>query len=196
MARIGVMALQGAFAEHVRAFRAVGAECVEVRLPEQVDEIDGLVIPGGESTTMSLLMDAYKLREPVLRLARRGAPIWGTCAGMIMLARDVHDPRVRPLGLMDLVVQRNAFGRQVDSFETDLDVPALGERAFHAVFIRAPVIENVGSSVEVLARLPDGRIVAARQKNLLVTAFHPELTEDRRFHRLVVEMSSAEVASR
>lgn len=196
MVRIGVMALQGAFIEHVGAFRDLGVETIEVRLPGQIDEIDGLVIPGGESTTMSLLMDAYQLREPVLRLAQRGAPIWGTCAGMIMLARDVHDPRVHPLELMDLTVQRNAFGRQVDSFEADLDVPALGERPFHAVFIRAPIVEGVGAGVEVLSTLPDGRIVAARQRNLLATAFHPELTEDHRFHELLLEMAAAGTPSR
>lgn len=190
MARIGVLALQGAFIEHVHALRRLGAEVVEVRLPEQLEGLDGLVIPGGESTTMSLLMDSYALREPVLNLAKRGAPIWGTCAGMIMLAKGVEDERVRTLGLMDLKVVRNAFGRQVDSFEADLPVPALGEPAFHAVFIRAPVVEGVGEGVEVLAQLPDGRVVAARQGQFLATAFHPELTQDARFHKLLLEMAN------
>lgn len=189
MARVGVLALQGAFIEHMRAFERLGAEAVEVRLPEQLRDLDGLVIPGGESTTMSLLMDSYALREPVLELASRGAPIWGTCAGMILLAKDVHDERVRTLKLMDLKVLRNAFGRQVDSFEADVRVPALGEKPFPAVFIRAPVVEGVGDRVEVLARLPDGRIVAARQGQFLATAFHPELTGDPRFHQLLLDMA-------
>ncbi len=189
MARVGILALQGAFIEHVRAFERVGAEAVEVRLPEQLRGLDGLVIPGGESTTMSLLMDIYGLREPVLELARAGVPIWGTCAGMILLAKDVHDTRVRPLELMDLKVLRNAFGRQVDSFEADLRVPALGEKPFPAVFIRAPIVEGAGDGVEVLARLPDGRIVAARQGQFLATAFHPELTSDTRFHQFLLDMA-------
>lgn len=189
MARVGVLALQGAFIEHVRAFERLGAEVVEVRLPEQLDTLDALVIPGGESTTMSLLMDSYGLRKPVLDLASRGAPVWGTCAGMIMLAKDVEDERVHTLELMDLKVVRNAFGRQVDSFEADLRIPTLGERPFPAVFIRAPVVEGAGDGVEVLARLPDGRIVAARQGQLLATAFHPELTDDPRFHKLLLDMA-------
>ena len=189
MARVGILALQGAFIEHVRAFERLGAEVVEVRLPEQLDTLDALVIPGGESTTMSLLMDSYGLRKPVLDLASRGAPVWGTCAGMIMLAKDVEDERVHTLELMDLKVVRNAFGRQVDSFEADLRIPTLGERPFPAVFIRAPVVEGAGDGVEVLARLPDGRIVAARQGQLLATAFHPELTDDPRFHKLLLDMA-------
>lgn len=190
MARVGVLALQGAFAEHVHAFERLGVEVVEVRLPEQLWELDALVIPGGESTTMSLLMDGFALREPVLELAGRGAPIWGTCAGMIMLAKDVQDERVHSLDLMDLRVLRNAFGRQVDSFEADLRIPALGEKPFPAVFIRAPVVDGAGDEVEVLARLPDGRIVAARQGHFLATAFHPELTDDPRFHQLLLDMAN------
>lgn len=191
MARVGVLALQGAFAEHVRAFASLGADVLEVRLPDQVERLDALVIPGGESTTISKLMDAYHLRGPVLDLARRGGTLWGTCAGMIMLANDVRDERVHTLGLMDLTVQRNAFGRQVDSFEADLEIAALGESAFHAVFIRAPVVERVGAGVDVLATLWDGRVVAARQGNLLATAFHPELTPDLRFHDLVLRMAAS-----
>jgi pyridoxal 5'-phosphate synthase pdxT subunit len=186
--RIGVLSLQGAFIEHVRLFHSLGAEVLEVRLPKELEGLDGLVIPGGESTTISLLLDSFLLREPLIAMARGGLPIWGTCAGMIMLARGVEDPKVHTLELMDLRVQRNAFGRQVDSFEADLPVPALGEPPFHAVFIRAPVVEGVGDGVEPLARLPDGRIVAARQGRWLATAFHPELTEDPRFHRLFLEM--------
>jgi pyridoxal 5'-phosphate synthase pdxT subunit len=189
MARVGVLALQGAFVEHVHAFEQLGAQAVEVRLPEQMRDLDGLVIPGGESTTMSLLIESYGLREPMLKLAERGAPIWGTCAGMIMLAKDVQDQRVQSLELMNLRVLRNAFGRQVDSFEAELSVPALGEEPFPAVFIRAPIVEEAGEGVEVLARLPDGRIVAARQGQFLATAFHPELTADHRFHQLLLRMA-------
>ena len=187
-ARIGIMALQGAFLEHAQVFQRLGNETVEVRLPEDLKGINGLVIPGGESTTMSLLVDTFRLREPIAEMARAGLPIWGTCAGMIMLAKGVIDPLVRSLELMDLRVQRNAFGRQVDSFEAELPVPVLGDRPFHAVFIRAPVVEGAATEVELLARLPDGRIVAARQGNWLATAFHPELTDDPRFHKLFLSM--------
>lgn len=189
MAHIGVLALQGAFLEHEQLFRRLGADAVEVRLPRDLEGLDGLVIPGGESTTISLLMDAYQLRGPILGMAERGLPLWGTCAGMIMLAREVGDERVRSLNLMDIQVVRNAFGRQVDSFEIDLPVPALGDEPYRAIFIRAPIVGSVGDGVEVLAQLPDGRIAAARQRNLLATAFHPELTGDPRFHRLFLEIA-------
>jgi pyridoxal 5'-phosphate synthase pdxT subunit len=192
MARIGVLALQGAFLEHEQALQALGAETREVRLPEQLDGLDGLVIPGGESTTISLLMDSYGLREPIRAMAERGGAIWGTCAGMILLAKGIEDERVRSLELMDLKVIRNAFGRQADSFEADLPVPALGDPSFRAVFIRAPIVGTVGESVQVLARLPDGRVAAARQGRLLATAFHPELAGDSRFHRLFLEMANGE----
>jgi pyridoxal 5'-phosphate synthase pdxT subunit len=192
MARIGVLALQGAFAEHARALQSLGAEAKEIRLPEHLDDLDGLVIPGGESTTISLLMDSYGLRQPICEMAERGAAIWGTCAGMIMLARGVEDERVRSLELMELRVIRNAFGRQVDSFEADLPVPALGDPPFRAIFIRAPIVGSTGESVQVLARLPDGRVAAAREGRLLATAFHPELTGDTRFHRLFLEMANGQ----
>ena len=194
--RVGVLALQGAFVEHIEILRRLGVEAVEVRLPQEFDGLDGLIIPGGESTTMGKLAVTYGLLDPIRRMARKGKPIWGTCAGMILLAKDVG--RRQPLlGLMDIVVRRNAFGRQVDSFETDLAIPALdavgapSERGkpFHAVFIRAPLIESVGKGVEVLARLEDGAIVAAREGKLLATAFHPELTEDTRFHRYFLSLS-------
>ncbi len=190
MARIGILALQGAFLEHAQAFRKLGAEAVEVRLPEDLEALDGLVIPGGESTTMTLLMEGYGLRQPLIELARSGIPLWGTCAGMIMLSKEVEDPRVHSLDLMDLKVIRNAFGRQIDSFEADLPVPVLGDPPFRAVFIRAPIVESVGDGVEVLAQLPGGRIAAARQGKLLATAFHPELTDDPRFHRLFLQMTN------
>jgi len=186
MTTIGVLALQGDFAEHAARLRQVDVEAREVRRPAELAELDGLIIPGGESTTIARLLDAYALLEPLRALARDGLPIWGTCAGAIILARRAPGLDRPNLGVMDIGVERNAFGRQVDSFEIDLDVEALGQPPFHAVFIRAPVITDAGPDVSVLARLPDGRIVAARQRNLLATAFHPELTSDDRFHRYFV----------
>jgi 5'-phosphate synthase pdxT subunit len=185
MPRIGVLALQGDFREHAHILRRLGAEATEVRLPGHLDGLDGLILPGGESTTMGKLAVEYQLLEPLRELATRGTPLWGTCAGLIMLARDVgHE---QPLvGALDVQVTRNAFGRQVDSFEADLRVPVLSEpeHPFRAVFIRGPLVTRVGPSVEVLACL-DGKdqIVAVRQGHLLGTAFHPELTDDDRFHR-------------
>jgi len=181
--KIGVLALQGAFIEHIKALRSLDVEAVEVRKPEQLRNLDGLIIPGGESTTFGKLAVEYGLIEPMRALCDAGKPVWGTCAGMIFLAKEVG--RAQPLlGVMDVQVKRNAFGRQVDSFEIDLDIPALEPRApFHAIFIRAPLIASVGNDVEVLAKLDDGTIVAARQGNLLATSFHPELTNDTRFHK-------------
>jgi 5'-phosphate synthase pdxT subunit len=189
MPRIGVLALQGAFREHVAMLRHMGVDAVEVRRREHLEGLDGLIIPGGESTTIGKLAVKYDLLDPIRAMVGAGKPVWGTCAGMIMLARDIsHGKDDQPLiGVMDVQVQRNAFGRQVDSFEVDLDVPALGAPPFHAIFIRAPLIESVAPDVEVLARLEDGTIVAARQDNLLATSFHPELTGDDRFHRLFLE---------
>lgn len=193
MKQVGVLALQGAFVEHVRILQSLGVEAREVRLPEQLAGVDGLVIPGGESTTIGKLAVAWGLVEPIRRLAAAGTPIWGTCAGMILMARETGGPGQPLLGLMDIAVRRNAFGRQVDSFVEPIDVPALGngQVPFPAVFIRAPWIERVGPGVEVLARLPEGPIVAARQGRLLVTAFHPELTDDRRFHRYFLGLESS-----
>jgi pyridoxal 5'-phosphate synthase pdxT subunit len=188
--RYGVLALQGAFVEHIQVLHSLGVEASEVRLPQELVGLSGLIIPGGESTTIGKLAVAYNLVEPIRRMARDGIPIWGTCAGMILLAKDIG--RAQPLiGVMDIVVRRNGFGRQVDSFEADLQIPALdavstaGERGrpFRAVFIRSPYIERLGPGVEEIARLPGGVIVAARQGNLLGTAFHPELSGDTRFHR-------------
>lgn len=191
--RIGVLALQGDFAEHIVMLRRLGAEGVEVRLPEHLVGLNGLIIPGGESTTIGKLAVRWGLMEP-LRDFGRTRPIWGTCAGAIFLSKDAH--REQPLlGLMDITVARNAFGRQVDSFEIGLDVPALRATQddaplFHAFFIRAPLIERVGAGVEVLARLDDGRIVAARQGHLLATSFHPELTGDVRFHQYFLSLAT------
>ena len=178
---VGVLALQGDFFEHGRMVRGLGAQPVEVRLPEQLDGLDALIIPGGESTTIGKLAVTYGLLEPLREFAWH-KPVWGTCAGMIMLARDIG--RDQPLlGLMNITVNRNAFGRQVDSFETDLDVPALGPQPFRALFIRAPLVTAVGEGVEVLAQLDGRSIVAVRQGHWLATAFHPELSGDSRFHR-------------
>jgi 5'-phosphate synthase pdxT subunit len=188
--RIGVLAVQGAFAEHVATLGAIGVEGVEVRLPADLDGVSGLILPGGESTAQRRLIDRWGLRQPILDLARGGAPIFGTCAGMILLARGNVDGDEAVLPLLDVDVRRNAFGRQLDSFEADIAVPMLGDRPVHAVFIRAPVIERTGPSVDVLARLDDGRIVAVRERNVLATAFHPELAGETRFHRLVATMAA------
>jgi 5'-phosphate synthase pdxT subunit len=186
--RIGVLALQGAVAPHLAAIRAVGAEPVLVRLPRDLVDLDALVLPGGESTTMRKLIDAYGLREPILSMARGGVPMLGTCAGMILLADRIDDGDEPVFSMLDIGVTRNGYGRQLDSFEADLDAPALGEAPLHGVFIRAPMITDVGPGAEVLARDPDGRPVAVRQGRVLATAFHPELTDDRRLHRMLAEM--------
>jgi pyridoxal 5'-phosphate synthase pdxT subunit len=188
--RIGVIALQGAFIEHEALLAQAGAEPVEVRLPQDLEGLDGLIIPGGESTSIGKVARRWGMIEPLRRFAQSGKPVWGTCAGMILMAKEVTDRGVDQPGLavMDVSVRRNAFGRQVDSFEVDLSIPALG-RPCHAVFIRAPLIERVGEGVEVLAALENGTVVAARQGNLLVTSFHPELTPDDSFHRYFLEMA-------
>ena len=189
--KIGVLALQGDFAEHQVMLEALGAEVVQVRLASQLEGLNGLIIPGGESTTIGKLATDFGLMEPLRAFGRQHA-IWGTCAGAIFLSKDAR--RKQPLlELMDIVVERNAFGRQVDSFEVDLKIPGVSGKEsdvpYHAVFIRAPLIESVGKGVEILSTLEDGRIVAARQGNLLATSFHPELTRDDRFHRYFLEMS-------
>jgi 5'-phosphate synthase pdxT subunit len=190
--KIGVLALQGAFIEHEEVIRRMGAKAVEVRLPADLKELNGLIIPGGESTTILNLMHVYHIYSPLKKIISDGFAVWGTCAGMICLAKKVtnsQESALEPLAVMDIDVKRNAFGRQVDSFEADLAVPALGEKAYHAVFIRAPLISAIGVSVEVLAKLADGVIVAARQNNMLVTSFHPELTDDYRFHEYFFRMT-------
>ena len=182
MQKVGVLALQGGFVEHISALRRLDAEAFPVRLPGELGGISGLVIPGGESTTIGKLMLEYGLVEELRRRIAGGLPVLGTCAGMVLLAKKAAGADKALLGAMDIDIRRNAFGRQVDSFETALDVPALGEPPFPGVFIRAPRIESAGNGVEILARLPDGTPVAAREKKLVVTAFHPELTSDLRFH--------------
>lgn len=193
MPTIGVLALQGAFIEHVHRLREVGAQAVEVRLPEDLDGVEGLIIPGGESTTIGRLIDWYDLREPITHMATDGKPIWGTCAGMILLSNAVDQStqaRHQPLlALMDITVQRNAFGSQLDSFETDLIMPAVSVEPVPTVFIRAPIVSEAGENVEILGKLADGKIVAVRQENLIATAFHPELTGDRRLHEWFVQLT-------
>lgn len=187
MITIGVLALQGAFREHCRMVGHLGAQAVEIRKPEQLEDIAGLIIPGGESTVIGKLMIDWGLMDKIKERAGQGMAIYGTCAGMILLARDIIDSKQPRLGLMDIVVQRNAFGRQQESFEADLYVPELGEAPVRAVFIRAPFIEGVGPEVKVLASVED-KIVIARQGKLLATAFHPELTDDDRIHRYFLSM--------
>ena len=190
MTNIGVLALQGDVAEHQAMLAASGANPSLVKRVDQLDELDGLIIPGGESTTIGKLLRRFDLLEPLRGRVRTGFPVFGTCAGMILLADDVGDAASdQPtIGGMDISVLRNAFGRQRESFETDLNVPTVGTDPLHAVFIRAPVITRVGNDVTVLASLEDGRTVAARQENLLVASFHPELTDDSRLHQYFVEM--------
>jgi len=188
--KIGVLAVQGDFAEHSAMLRSIGIEPVEVRLPGDLDGVSGLILPGGESTTMRHLIERWGLREPILALADSGAPLFGTCAGMIVLSKDIADGDAPVLPLLDVTVQRNAFGRQLDSFEAEVSVPVLGDQPVHGVFIRAPIIERVGPDVDVLARLDDGRIVAVRERNVVATAFHPELAGEPRFHRLVATMAA------
>jgi 5'-phosphate synthase pdxT subunit len=189
--KIGILALQGDFHEHEKMLGRLSVDTAQVRLPDDLHGLDGLIIPGGESTTIGKLASDFKLIHPLRSFAMDHA-VWGTCAGSIFLSKDAN--RAQPLlGVMDIKVARNAFGRQVESFETDLDIPALSDNSkgnlpFHAIFIRAPIIERVGSGVEVLAKLPNGKIVAARQGKWLATSFHPELTQDDRLHRYFLEM--------
>ena len=192
--RIGVLAIQGDFLEHQQALRRLGVEAPEVRLPAQLDAVDGLIIPGGESTTIVQLIDIYEMRGKLRqRILDDGMPTWGTCAGMIVMADKLCDRRPEPLHLMDIDVSRNAFGRQVASFESDLEINDLDGPPFRGVFIRAPVVDRVGEEVRVLAALEDGRPVAVMQRNMLATAFHPELTEDTRLHELFLEMVNSAV---
>ena len=192
--KIGVLALQGAFIEHIHIMQQLGVEASPVRLSGELDGLDGLIIPGGESTTMLNLMHSFDFAQPLRELAQAGLPVLGTCAGMICLARKVSnsDSSMETLSLMDMEVRRNAFGRQVDSFETGLVVPALGQESFPGIFIRAPIIERASPQVEVLAKLPDGTAVAARQGKLVVTAFHPELSTDLRFHRYFLKIAASQ----
>ena len=186
--KIGVLASQGAFAEHIAILCQLEVEAVPVRLPQELAGLDGLIIPGGESTSISRLIRDYNLMSEIRGLARNGLPVFGTCAGMILMAEKNSDSYPEPLGVMSITVRRNAFGRQKESFETGLLMPVLGEKPFPGVFIRAPVIEQVNGGVEILARLADDTLVAARQGNLLASAFHPELTDDLRFHQYFLDI--------
>ncbi|MFC7580367.1 pyridoxal 5'-phosphate synthase glutaminase subunit PdxT [Schaalia naturae] len=193
MVTVGVLALQGDVAEHLSALEAGGARAVAVRRRAELDGVDALVIPGGESTAMSRLLEALDLAGPLAERLSSGMPAWGTCAGMVLLASQILDGRAdqRALAALDITVRRNAFGRQIDSWEEDLRITGVAGGAFHAVFIRAPRVERVGEGVEVLARsgsAPDGPIVAARSSRVLVTSFHPEVGGDHRLHRLFVDM--------
>jgi 5'-phosphate synthase pdxT subunit len=182
-ARVGVLGLQGDFAEHLRTLSSIGAEGIDVRRPAQLDEVDALIIPGGESTTIGKLAERYEIIPKLRERIADGMPVWGTCAGAIFLAKEVPGHPHPILGAMDISVERNAFGRQLDSFEADLEVKSIGGAPYHAVFIRAPKITKTGRDVETIAALDDGTVVAARQGALLATSFHPELTRDDRFHR-------------
>jgi len=188
--KVGVLALQGTFIEHIGILRQLGVEAPPIRLPNELDTLDGLIVPGGESTTMLRLMESSKLLQPVREMARDGLAIWGTCAGMVLLAKSVSNYEMETLGLMDTMVRRNAFGSQIDSFEADLEIPLLGKEPFHAVFIRAPIIKDAKPGVEILSRLPDSTIVVARQNRLLACAFHPEFTDDLRFHSYFLSIVS------
>lgn len=191
--RIGILALQGDVREHDAALETLGAETMRVRRPGDLAGLDGLVLPGGESSVIDKLSRAFGLREPLRAAIAHGLPVYGTCAGMILLAEQLEDAIAgqQTLGGLDVTVRRNAFGRQQESFETVLQVPALGEESVSATFIRAPEVLRVGPGVEVLARLNDGRIVAVQQGNLLATAFHPEVSGELRFHRLLLEKAAA-----
>jgi len=189
--KIGVLALQGAFIEHISVIQQLGVEASPVRLPNELGSLDGLIIPGGESTTILNLMQSFNLIQPLKELAQAGLPILGTCAGMVCLAKKVSNSinsNMETLAVMDMEVRRNAFGRQIDSFETELPVPALGDEPFAAIFIRAPIIERTGPQVEILAKLSNDIAVAARQGKLVVSAFHPELSHDLRFHRYFLKI--------
>ena len=189
MAPIGVLAIQGDFLEHRNMLDSIGIESVEVRLPEQLENIDGLIIPGGESTTIVQLIDIYEMRQPLVEKVRKGLAVWGTCAGMIVIAKHLKDKRPNPLGLMDIEVSRNAFGRQIDSFETNLDINGMDGPPMHAIFIRAPLVTEIGNGVEILAEVDQGKPVAVKQNRILATSFHPELTEDPRMHAMFANIA-------
>ena len=189
MTKIGVLAIQGDFLEHKQMLARLGVEATEIRLPSQLDDVDGLIIPGGESTTIVQLIDIYHFRETLKDKAKSGMPVWGTCAGMIVISDKLTDRRPEPLHIMDIEVSRNAFGRQVDSFEADIEFKEIEGPPYHCIFIRAPVVNKMGDDVKVLAALDDGRPIAVRQDNILATAFHPELTDDTRVHELFVKIA-------
>ena len=191
MPKIGVLAIQGDFREHGLMLDSIGQNWDEIRLPDQLNDLDGLIIPGGESTTIVQLIDTYNLRMPIQRLASNGLAIWGTCAGMIVVAKTLSDKKPVPLGLMDINVSRNSFGRQIVSFETTVSVTGIKGEPIHAVFIRAPQILNMGPNVDILSTLENGNPVTVRENKILATSFHPELTEATRMHELFVSIAGS-----
>ena len=196
MPKIGILAIQGDVKEHTLVLNKIGAEVVEVRLPDELEGLDGLVIPGGESTTIIQLIDLYDLRKPLISKIQAGMPAWGTCAGMVVLAGSLIDEKPDPLHLMDIEVSRNAFGAQINSFETFISVKDIGEPKIRAVFIRAPVVTKVGKNVEIMAKLENDIPVCVRDGNMLATAFHPELTQDTRIHQYFVDLANKSIDSR
>ena len=186
--RIGVLALQGGFIEHINMLERLGVTAMPLRKSDELKDIDGLVIPGGESTTMLNLMHSFGIVKPLKEEAVRGLPVMGICAGIVLLAKEVSNPSMETLALMDMAVKRNAFGRQVDSFEASVNIPLLGEEPFPAIFIRAPLIESTSPDVEILGRLINGDIIAVRQGRLLAVSFHPELGRDTRLHRYFLDI--------
>ena len=191
MPKIGVLAIQGDYQEHKNMLEGVGAVTKEIRLPNEIEDIDGLIIPGGESTTIIQLIDIYEMRNPIIERVNSGMAIWGTCAGMISIAKSLKDKRPDPLHLMDIEVSRNAFGRQIDSFETYLDIKNIEGPPVRGIFIRAPVVTNIGKGVEILSEIESGKPVMVLQDKMLATSFHPELTDDTRIHEFFKNLSSA-----
>tara|TARA_Y100001970_G_scaffold28717_2_gene35278 strand:- start:56161 stop:56748 length:588 start_codon:yes stop_codon:yes gene_type:complete len=189
--KIGVLAIQGDYQEHKNMLEGVGAVTKEIRLPNELEDIDGLIIPGGESTTIIQLIDIYEMRNPIIERVTSGMAIWGTCAGMISIAKTLKDKRPDPLHLMDIEVSRNAFGRQIDSFETYLDIKNIEGPPVRGIFIRAPVVTNIGKGVEILSEIESGKPVMVLQDKMLATSFHPELTDDTRIHEFFKNLSSA-----
>jgi len=186
--KIGILAIQGDFAEHKLMLTKLGVHVAEIRLPEQLEAIDALIIPGGESTTISQLLDIFDIKNNIVKKAKSGMPIWGTCAGMILLASSLTDKKPTPLNLMNTVVSRNAFGRQIDSFEERIEIKCIGNPKYKGIFIRAPVFVEIGKEVEVLAKLNKDNPVLVRQKNMLASSFHPELTSDPRIHEYFIKI--------
>jgi 5'-phosphate synthase pdxT subunit len=193
--KIGILAVQGDFAEHKLMLTNLDIDAVEIRLPGQLEDIDGLIIPGGESTTIAQLLDIFDIKNSIITKAKSGMPIWGTCAGMIMLANSLTDKRPTPLKLMNTVVSRNAFGRQIDSFEENIEIKAIGHPKYRGIFIRAPMFIQIGESVEVLGKLNDDNPVLVREKNLLASSFHPELTPDTRIHEYFIKMVKNQISN-
>jgi 5'-phosphate synthase pdxT subunit len=185
---IGVLSLQGDFLEHIQILKGLNIKTREVKLPKDLEDIDGIILPGGESTTIARLLDEFNLTQALKQKIKNGLPVWGTCAGMILLAKKIIQDKPIPLGLIDITVKRNAFGRQIESFQIPLKIKSLGSKPLLATFIRAPIISEIGEDIEVLATLEDGTIVAAQQKNILVTSFHPELTTDTRLHEYFMKV--------